>query len=127
VPADVVKGKGKRRQQGGDDADGIRPESARSDHADHKCATSYRQPYSRDAVTRRLLESTRYHVEQHPHRRRILQDDCSSNIRLLNREVVEVIRGGDAEHSEQKTFPEVRRRQLQIPPAAPRAENRQQH
>ena len=54
-----------------------------------------------------MLQSSHQHIEQHPDRRDILKHDGGGDGRLLNRQIVEVVRGGKPENSQQKELGQI--------------------
>ena len=107
VAADVVKGEGEGRQQGGEQADGIEPQSAATEHSNHQSNSCDRQSDRRDLLQRGFLQPASDGVEQYPDRGGVLHDDRGGNVRPLNRQIVEVVGGGHAQNADQEELAEV--------------------
>ena len=54
-----------------------------------------------------FLASSGNHVEQHPYRRGVLENDCNRHRSLLNGEVIEVVRTGDSERADESAEDQV--------------------
>ena len=67
-------------------------------------------------LQREPLLSASDHVEQNPNRRGVLQDDGDGDARSLNRDVVEIIRGGDSQHAQDQALDEIGFRELDALP-----------
>ena len=98
-----------------------------ADKADGQRAPDHGQSHGRASPQRRPLRSARYHVEQHPNRRRVLQDDGGRYIGPLNREVVEIVRRRNTQNSEQEELHQVAPGNAQGGGSSPRQQHRQEH
>lgn len=90
-----------------------------ADDSDGQSNPSNGDPYRGNFLQREFLLPASNHVQQNPHRRGILHDDCDGDARFLNGHVIEVIRRGYAEHSEHEALDQIGLRQLDALPPAP--------
>ena len=67
------------------------------------------------------------HVEQHPDRRRVLHNDGDGHAGFLNRDVIEVVRCGHAQHAQHEALDQIGRGKLDALPSATTDENGQQY
>src|SRR5262249_1848585 len=99
-------------------SDAIQPKTAIAPNADRERTPYYRQQNRCDARKGRLLASARHHVEQHQNRSRVLQNDRRGHIRLLNGEIIEIVRSGDSQHTQQNHLAEIDGWELKVFPSA---------
>ena len=130
VSANVVEREGERRQHRGDEAVGIEAERRHrlaADDANRQRYPGHRDQNRGDFLRRELLVPASYHVDQHPHRRRVLQNDCDGDAGPLDGDVIEVIRRRDTQHAEDQALNEIGRGELDALPSATSHKHRQQH
>src|SRR5664279_613230 len=125
LTVDVVEGERDRRQLRGHYAYRIEANpgdrepgksTLRRQFSDRQSATQHSQDHAAYASHRWALKPARQHVQQHPHRRHILQDDCRRNARLLDGEIIEVVGGRKSENPQQKELDQMAAAQAQRRP-----------
>ena len=124
VPANVVEGEGERCQQSCDHTVGIKPQrGVPADNADGECDSCNSNQDGGGLLRRKALLPPCNHLQQHPNRRSVLQDDRDGDAGLLDSDVIEVIRCRHAEHAQDKALNQVGSGKLDALPAAATYQN----
>jgi len=127
VSGDVIEREGKCSEERGGDADGIHAKAAGADKAYGQRATDDGQCDGCGSAEGWPLRAARCGVEQHPDRRGVLQDDGGRDVRPLDGQVVEIVRGGDTENSKQEKPQQVAAGNAQSGRASSCQEHREKH
>ncbi len=98
-----------------------------SDNTDRERDTSNGDCYGSRFLHREPLLTASYHIDQDPHRRRVLHDDGDRHAGPLNGDIIEIVRCRHSQHSQHETLDQVGLRQLNAFPSLVRDQQRQQN
>ena len=87
-----------------------------SDDADDQSDSGNRQCHRDHFLQRKLLLASCNYIEEYPHRRGVLHDDGGGDVSSLDRDVIEIIRDGDAKGAQNEAINEIARGQLDALP-----------
>src|SRR5438552_8760022 len=107
VPSDIVKSKGKSREQAGEQANRVEAQSAVAEQADHQSNSGDGQALGSHALQRGFLLSLRYRIELYPDRCGVLHDDGGGDVRSLDGQVIKIIRRSYAQNANKESIPNI--------------------